>query len=55
MIVGPAAAGLAFDHLGIPAPYLIGGTLALLALIFSGVDLLPGRRDEALQKARTSG
>jgi predicted MFS family arabinose efflux permease len=55
MIVGPALAGLAFDHLGIPAPYLIGGTLALLALIFSGVDLLPGRRDEALQKARTSG
>jgi MFS transporter, DHA1 family, tetracycline resistance protein len=55
MIVGPATAGLAFDHLGIPAPYLIGGTLALLALIVSGVDLLPGRRAETLQRARTSG
>jgi MFS family permease len=55
MIVGPALAGLAFDHLGIPAPYLIGGTLTLLALIVSGTDLLPGRRAEALQRARTSG
>jgi MFS transporter, DHA1 family, tetracycline resistance protein len=55
MILGPALAGLAFDHLGIPAPYLIGGTLALLSLIVSGVDLFPGRRTEALQKARTSG
>ena len=30
MILGPALAGLAFDHLGIPAPYLIGGALVLL-------------------------
>ena len=43
MILGPVTAGLAFDHLGIPAPYLIGGILALLALIVSGADLLPGR------------
>jgi MFS transporter, DHA1 family, tetracycline resistance protein len=55
LILGPAIAGLAFDHLGIPAPYLIGGTLALLAMIVSGVDLLPGRRAEALKRARTSG
>ena len=55
MILGPVTAGLAFDHLGIFAPYLIGGTLALLSLIVSGVDLLPGRRTETLQKARTSG
>jgi MFS family permease len=55
MILGPATAGLAFDHLGIPAPYLIGGTLALLALFVSGADLLPGRRAESLQRARTSG
>jgi MFS transporter, DHA1 family, tetracycline resistance protein len=55
MILGPVTAGLAFDNLGIPAPYLIGGTLALLALIVSGADLLPGRRAETLQKARTSG
>jgi DHA1 family tetracycline resistance protein-like MFS transporter len=46
MILGPALAGLAFDYVGIPAPYLIGGTLAFLALIFSGADLLPGRRQE---------
>ena len=46
MILGPVLAGLAFDRLGVPAPYLIGGTLAFLALIASGADLLPGRRDE---------
>ena len=55
MILGPVTAGLAFDHLGIPAPYLIGGALAVLALIVSGVDLLPGRRTEALQRTGTSG
>jgi DHA1 family tetracycline resistance protein-like MFS transporter len=48
MILGPVTAGLAFDHLGIPAPYLIGVTLALLALIVSGADLLSGRRTEAI-------
>ena len=52
MILGPVTAGLAFDHLGIPAPYLIGGTLALLSLIVSGVDLLPGR---VLRKAGSTG
>jgi MFS transporter, DHA1 family, tetracycline resistance protein len=55
MILGPVTAGLAFDHLSIPAPYLIGGTLTLLALIVSGADLLSGRRTEAIQRARTSG
>jgi MFS transporter, DHA1 family, tetracycline resistance protein len=55
MILGPVTAGLAFDHLSIPAPYLIGGTLALFALIVSGADLLSGRRTEAIQRARTSG
>jgi MFS family permease len=52
MILGPALAGLAFDHLGIPAPYLIGGSLALLALIVSGADLLPGR---VLRRAGSAG
>ena len=55
MILGPALAGLAFDHLGIPAPYLIGGALVLLSLIVSGVDLFPGRRTEALQRTGTPG
>jgi MFS family permease len=55
LILGPVTAGLAFDHLGIPAPYLIGGTLTLLALIVSGADLLSGRGTEAIQRARTSG
>jgi MFS transporter, DHA1 family, tetracycline resistance protein len=55
MILGPVTAGLAFDHLGITAPYLIGGALALIALIVSGADLLPRRRAETLQKARASG
>jgi MFS transporter, DHA1 family, tetracycline resistance protein len=44
MIAGPALAGLAFDYLGVPAPYLIGGTLAVLALIVSGTNLVPARR-----------
>jgi MFS family permease len=55
LILGPALAGLAFDHLGIPAPYLIGGALSVLALVVSGVDLLPGRRAEVLQRTGTSG
>jgi MFS transporter, DHA1 family, tetracycline resistance protein len=55
LILGPATAGLAFDHLGIPAPYLIGGALTILALIVSGVDLLPGRRTRVVQGAKISG
>jgi MFS transporter, DHA1 family, tetracycline resistance protein len=55
LILGPVSAGLAFDHLGIAAPYLIGGALALLALIVSGTDLLPGRRAEVVQRTGTSG
>src|SRR5215211_2869806 len=51
MILGPAFAGLAFDYVGIPAPYLIGGTLSVLALIVSGTDLLPGRRTRVVQRA----
>lgn len=51
MILGPTLAGLAFDYVGIPAPYLIGGTLAFLALIVSGLDLLPGQRTEVLRRA----
>jgi MFS family permease len=44
MILGPTIAGLAFDQLGVPAPYLLGAALAVLALIASGTDLRPGRR-----------
>ena len=51
MILGPALAGLVFDYVGIPAPYLIGGILAFLALIFSGADLLPRQRTGALRRA----
>ena len=55
MILGPTLAGLAFDYLGVPAPYLIGGALAVLALIFSGADLMPGRRAETPRRAGSSG
>lgn len=55
MILGPTLAGLAFDYLGVPAPYLIGGALAVLALIFSSADLMPGRRAETLRRAGSSG
>jgi MFS family permease len=41
LIVGPVMAGLAFDRLGIPAPYWIGALLAALALLAASVALLP--------------
>ncbi len=44
MILGPIIAGLAFDHLGVPAPYWIGGLLAALALLVAAAALLPERR-----------
>jgi MFS transporter, DHA1 family, tetracycline resistance protein len=43
LIVGPVIAGLAFDHLGVPAPYWIGALLAALALLAASVALLPVR------------
>jgi MFS transporter, DHA1 family, tetracycline resistance protein len=55
MILGPATAGLAFDHLGIPAPYLIGGALSVLALVVSAADLLPGRKARVVQRAKILG
>jgi MFS transporter, DHA1 family, tetracycline resistance protein len=44
LIVGPVVAGLAFDHLGVPAPYWIGALLAALALLTAAVVLLRERR-----------
>ena len=40
LIVGPVIAGLAFDHLGVPAPYWIGALLATLALLVAVAALL---------------
>jgi len=34
-ILGPALAGLAFEQAGPPAPYTLGGLLALVALVFA--------------------
>ncbi len=42
LILGPVIAGLAFDHLGVPAPYWIGGLLAALALLITATTLSPG-------------
>ena len=44
LILGPIIAGLAFDHLGVPAPYWIGGLLAALALLVAAATLLPEHR-----------
>ncbi len=44
LIVGPVIAGLAFDYLGVPAPYWIGALLAALALLVAVAALLPNRR-----------
>src|ERR671916_2223789 len=43
LIVGPVIAGLAFDHLGVPAPYWIGALLAALAMPVAAVALLGHR------------
>ena len=57
LILGPVIAGLAFDHLGVPAPYWIGSLLAALALLVTAATLL--RRifpeQEAFRKPRKSG
>jgi MFS family permease len=44
LIVGPVISGLAFDHLGVPAPYWIGALLAALALLVAAATMLPNRR-----------
>src|ERR687894_1712389 len=44
LIVGPVIAGLAFDHLGVPAPYWIGALLAALALLVAVAGPLANRR-----------
>lgn len=44
LVVGPVMAGLAFERLGVPAPYWIGALLAILALLAAAVALLPERR-----------
>jgi MFS transporter, DHA1 family, tetracycline resistance protein len=44
LIVGPVLAGLAFDHVGVPAPYWIGALLAALALLVAVAALRPNRR-----------
>ena len=44
LIVGPVISGLAFDYLGVPAPYWIGALLAALALAVAVAALLPNRR-----------
>ena len=43
LILGPVISGLAFDHLGAPAPYWIGGLLATLALLIAAAALLPNQ------------
>ncbi|MCA1688222.1 MAG: MFS transporter [Actinobacteria bacterium] len=44
LIVGPVVAGLAFDHLGVPAPYWIGAFLSILALLAGSMALLREHR-----------
>lgn len=41
LILGPPLAGLAFDRLGVPAPYWIGSLLATLALLVAVASLSP--------------
>jgi DHA1 family tetracycline resistance protein-like MFS transporter len=41
LLIGPLISGLAFDNLGVPSPYWIGGLLAALALLITAAALLP--------------
>jgi len=45
LIVGPVISGLAFDQLGVPAPYWIGSLLATSALLVATGALLPRHRN----------
>jgi MFS transporter, DHA1 family, tetracycline resistance protein len=51
LIVGPVVAGLAFDRLGVPAPYWIGALLAALALLAASVALLPKHRPSPAKRS----
>jgi MFS family permease len=43
-ILGPILAGLVFDYVGVTAPYLLGGSLAALALLAAARSLLESRQ-----------
>jgi MFS family permease len=49
LIFGPVIAGLAFDHLGVPAPYWIGSLLAALALLVAAATLLPEQHTSTIE------
>jgi DHA1 family tetracycline resistance protein-like MFS transporter len=51
LIIGPVVAGLAFDHIGVPAPYCIGALLAALALLATSVALLPEHRPSPAKRS----
>lgn len=46
LILGPVLAGAAFDYVGVPAPYVLGGVLAALALLAAATSLRPPARKE---------
>jgi MFS transporter, DHA1 family, tetracycline resistance protein len=45
LVTGPLIAGLAFDRLGVPAPYWIGALLAALALLTASLALVPDHEE----------
>jgi DHA1 family tetracycline resistance protein-like MFS transporter len=55
LVSGPVISGLAFDRLGVPAPYWIGALLASLALLVAAADLLPRHHGATLAKRLPSG
>ncbi len=53
LIVGPVIAGLAFDRLGVPAPYWIGSLLATLALLVAMAGPRPKHRNYFIRRDPT--
>ncbi len=55
LILGPVISGLAFDHLGVPAPYWIGSLLAAFALLSATAALSPARRAHTREAVSSGG
>ena len=54
LILGPSIAGLAFDHLGTGAPYLIGAVFVAAACAMACLDLFRSRQTVSQEQGHES-